>query len=472
MTDLCYVACTRKLLAARPRLYPQFATHNALTVAGVIEDAGGVEGYEFQRLHGMGEVLYELLLADHPAAACRVYAPVGGHRDLLAYLVRRLLENGANSSFVSVAADPAVPVAAILERPQVRIRDAAARPQSANSAAARSLRRRAAQLVRGRIRRSRPPRRRCSPRSAPASQPAAAAPLRGRQSPARRCARGACRRSTARRSAASRGRRRRRRRGAWRRRRADFAAWSAMPVRNARAALDRAGDLLEARRGRLIALLQAEGGKTLDDAVAEVREAVDFCRYYAAEARRSLAAADAAGARPANRTCCAIAAAASSSASARGTFRCRSSSARSRPRWSPAMPWSPSRPSRPRSSPPRRCASCTRPASRRARCNWCRATAASAPRWSPMRASRGVAFTGSTEVARAINRALAAQGRADRAAHRRDRRHQSDDRRCHRAAGAGRPTTSSPRRSAPPASAARRCGCSACRRTSPTASSR
>src|SRR6266446_1958917 len=118
MTDLCYLACTRKLLAARSRLYPQFATHNALTVASVVEDAGGVEGYEFQRLHGMGEVLYRLLLADHPEAACRIYAPVGGHRDLLAYLVRRLLENGANSSFVSVAADPSVPIASILERPQ------------------------------------------------------------------------------------------------------------------------------------------------------------------------------------------------------------------------------------------------------------------------------------------------------------------------------------------------------------------
>ena len=90
----------------------------------MIEDAGGVEGYEFQRLHGMGEVLYELLLEDHPEAACRVYAPVGGHRDLLAYLVRRLLENGANSSFVSVAADPSVPIATILERPQHWIGDA------------------------------------------------------------------------------------------------------------------------------------------------------------------------------------------------------------------------------------------------------------------------------------------------------------------------------------------------------------
>ncbi len=111
MTDLCYMACVRRLLAARPRLFPQFATHNALTVASVIEDAGGVEGFEFQRLHGMGDALYEALLAELPEAACRIYAPVGGHRDLLAYLVRRLLENGANSSFVSVAADPSVPIA-------------------------------------------------------------------------------------------------------------------------------------------------------------------------------------------------------------------------------------------------------------------------------------------------------------------------------------------------------------------------
>src|SRR3974390_1639812 len=108
-------------MAARPRLYPQFATHNALTVASVIEDAGGVGGYEFQRLHGMGEVLYEELITELPEAACRVYAPVGGHRDLLAYLVRRLLENGANSSFVYAAADANVPVSAILQRPPAGI---------------------------------------------------------------------------------------------------------------------------------------------------------------------------------------------------------------------------------------------------------------------------------------------------------------------------------------------------------------
>ena len=124
MTDLCYMACVKRLLAARNRLFPQFATHNALTVAGVIEDAGGIDGFEFQHLYGMGEVLYAALLAEFPEAACRVYAPVGGHRDLLAYLVRRLLENGANSSFVSAAADPSVPVADILRRPQSWIGDA------------------------------------------------------------------------------------------------------------------------------------------------------------------------------------------------------------------------------------------------------------------------------------------------------------------------------------------------------------
>ncbi len=121
MTDLSFLDCARRLLKARPRLYPQFATHNALTVASVIEDAGGTDAYEFQRLHGMGEALYHTLLGELPALTCRVYAPVGGYADLLAYLVRRLLENGANTSFVSVAADPAVPVADILKRPQAWI---------------------------------------------------------------------------------------------------------------------------------------------------------------------------------------------------------------------------------------------------------------------------------------------------------------------------------------------------------------
>ena len=98
MTDLCYLDCVRKLLAARPRLYPQFATHNALTVACVIEDAGDTGGYEFQRLHGMGEALYDALLAELPDLSCRVYAPVGGHADLLAYL--RASAAGKRSQFL------------------------------------------------------------------------------------------------------------------------------------------------------------------------------------------------------------------------------------------------------------------------------------------------------------------------------------------------------------------------------------
>src|SRR4030088_1327113 len=116
MTDLNYLACARQLLALRPRIFPQLATHNALTVATVLELAGGEDGFEFQRLHGMGEALYAKLAEDRPKLACRTYAPVGSHRDLLAYLVRRLLENGANSSFVAVAADDAVPVETLLRR--------------------------------------------------------------------------------------------------------------------------------------------------------------------------------------------------------------------------------------------------------------------------------------------------------------------------------------------------------------------
>ncbi len=287
MTDLCYAVCARKLIAARPLLFPQFATHNALTVASVIEDAGGVEGYEFQRLHGMGEALYDLLLADHPEAACRVYAPVGGHRDLLAYLVRRLLENGANSSFVSAAADPAVPIAAILERPQAAIGDA------------RHARHRRIPLPRDLYA---PDRRNSSGvefgdradlaallsavHGAPT--PDTAAPLidgvatpgleRPVHSPIDGRAIGRVREGNEASAAA-----------AMAAAAAGFAAWAARPIDARAAALERAGDLLEAQRGRLIALLQAEGGKSLEDAVAEGREAVDFCRYYAAEARRTLA---------------------------------------------------------------------------------------------------------------------------------------------------------------------------------------
>ena len=287
MTDLCYMACVKQLLAARPRLFPQFATHNALTVASVIEDAGGVDGYEFQRLHGMGEVLYDALAAELPDAACRVYAPVGGHRDLLAYLVRRLLENGANSSFVSVAADASVPVEQILRRPRQRIADALSarnphiplpralyEPERRNSmgvefgdrAALGALVEEvlagampaidAAPMIDG-VLRSGAQRDVLSPIDAqrigrvrePDAEVAAAA------------------------MAAAAG---------------GFPAWAATPNGERAQALERAAERLEANRGQLLALLVNEGGKTLDDALAEFREAIDYCRYYAVQARTSL----------------------------------------------------------------------------------------------------------------------------------------------------------------------------------------
>src|SRR5499427_3684777 len=282
MTDLCYLDCVRKLLVARPRVYSQFATHNALTVACIIEDAGGTNGYEFQRLHGMGEALFEALLRELPDLTCRVYAPVGGYSDLLAYLVRRLLENGANSSFVSVAADPAVPVGSILERPQERIGDARhARnpkiplprdlysPDRRNSSGVEFGDRAALAALLSAVR--------------GAQMPDTAAPLidgvaaPGRERPVNSPIDGkiigtvqegdqaivSAALSTA---------------------QAAFPKWSASSIESRANVLERAGDLIEKNRGRLITLLQKEGGKTIDDCVSEVREAVDYCRFYASEA--------------------------------------------------------------------------------------------------------------------------------------------------------------------------------------------
>jgi len=288
MTDLCYMACVKRLLAARNRLFPQFATHNALTVASVIEDAGDIDGFEFQRLYGMGEALYAALFAEFPHAACRVYAPVGGHRDLLAYLVRRLLENGANSSFVSVAADASVPIGKILRRPQSWI-GAPAQARNRKISRPRDIflpQRRAAAGVDfgdranldaliGEIRRA-------------ATTGAEAAPLvngvtlsgvaRQVRSPIDGDAIGVVREADAAIAdaaiaAAADG----------------FPSWMACPIEQRAAALERAADRMESDRGALLAVLQNEAGKTLEDALAELREAVDYCRYYAAQARSTFA---------------------------------------------------------------------------------------------------------------------------------------------------------------------------------------
>jgi RHH-type transcriptional regulator, proline utilization regulon repressor / proline dehydrogenase / delta 1-pyrroline-5-carboxylate dehydrogenase len=249
-TDVSYLACAHDMLAA-PNIYPAFASHNALTVATILEWAGGARDFEFQRLHGMGEGLFERLVRED-GYKCRTYAPVGGHRDLLAYLVRRLLENGANSSFVHQLADASVSDETLLADPAVKIAAVGGTPHPSiplpvrlygdtrdNSAGidlaeAQVLAKVAADIAAFRL---------------PASQTNADV-------------------TAAITSAAS-----------------AFSAWSATPVASRAAALDRLADLLERDCERLMAICVHEAKKTIPDALAEVREAVDFCRYYAAEAR-------------------------------------------------------------------------------------------------------------------------------------------------------------------------------------------
>ena len=258
MTDLNYVACAKKLLALRPRLFPQFATHNALTVATVLELADGDDGFEFQRLHGMGEALYAQLAEDRPKLAYRTYAPVGSHRDLLAYLVRRLLENGANSSFVALAADDAVPAKNLLRRPadiigtasQARHRNIPLPrdlllPQRINSRGVEFGERAALNTLLAAVAAETAPAPGSVADATPAQADAAVASAR-----------------------------------------AGFRGWAATPASVRAAALERAAALLEQHAPHFLALLQREGGKTLDDALSEVREASDFCRYYAAEGRK------------------------------------------------------------------------------------------------------------------------------------------------------------------------------------------
>ncbi len=291
-TDESYLACAKRLLALRPRIYPQFASHNALTVAAIREMAGGTEGYEFQRLHGMGEALFAALRAEDKTVACRIYAPVGGHRELLAYLVRRLLENGANSSFVSAVGDNDIPIAALLRRPaellkegaQVRHsriplpRDLYAPARRNSSGMEFGSAADVAGLLDGMARAGDAPVQARPLLAAGKSGGAARAvlsPIDGKtnvgsvidtplESIDEAMAAGL----------------------------AGFAKWSRVPGMERAAALDRLADLLEGGRDALIGLLAREGGKTLVDGIAEVREAVDFCRYYAAQARLNFAEAE------------------------------------------------------------------------------------------------------------------------------------------------------------------------------------
>ena len=330
---LLHRQCARKLLSMTDRIYPQFATHNAHTVAAILEMADDRDSFEFQRLHGMGEALHETVRKAE-GTRCRIYAPVGAHSDLLAYLVRRLLENGANSSFVHQITDDDVPAEAIARDPFDMVATPGPGRQPGDRPAGRDLRRQPRAIRTA----GTSPIRWCSPPSRRRAQ-AFAGPDRWSAAPMTRAAGAAAARAGRQSGQAGRSSSARVARGHTPSRSRPPSriaveaqpGWANAPVAERAAILRRAADLYEANAVEFFALATREAGKTLADGVAEVREAVDFLRYYAAEAEGAEAGTERA---------------ARSSASRHGIFRWRSSPARSRPRLSPAMRWSPSRPSR------------------------------------------------------------------------------------------------------------------------------
>ncbi|WP_423142094.1 bifunctional proline dehydrogenase/L-glutamate gamma-semialdehyde dehydrogenase PutA [Parablastomonas sp. CN1-191] len=287
-TDVSYLACAARLLTARDAVFPQFATHNAQTLATIHALAGPdftVGDYEFQCLHGMGEPLYdEVVGTDKLGRPCRIYAPVGTHETLLAYLVRRLLENGANSSFVNRIGDPAVPIAELVADPVAEVR---AMPDPGAPHPAIAL---PADLYPGR-RNSRGLDLADESVLADVSERLQASAGRdwhaggedtggGRAvlNPADHGDRvGTVVEVTTKQAAAMAAAAR-----------AAAPAWAATAVDARAACLERAADLLDARMEDLLGLIMREAGKSLPNAIAEVREALDFLRYYALQARATM----------------------------------------------------------------------------------------------------------------------------------------------------------------------------------------
>lgn len=247
-TDVSYLACAQRLIAHADVIYPQFASHNAGTIAAIVQMARAANApFEMQRLHGMGEGVYREVLKDS-SIPCRVYAPVGEHRDLLAYLVRRLLENGANSSFVHQLADPSVAPEELLASPLSLVQPVGSLPLPPALYGAKRRNSTGADLA---DLAQRTPLLQAleSARVEPVPEADAAAVDAAMQ-----------------------------------RLQAGFAGWNATPVAQRAAALRRAADALDARLPEFCALLVKEAYKTQADCIAEVREAVDFLRYYADEA--------------------------------------------------------------------------------------------------------------------------------------------------------------------------------------------
>ncbi|PHS29194.1 MAG: delta-1-pyrroline-5-carboxylate dehydrogenase [Robiginitomaculum sp.] len=261
-TDLGYLACARTLLAEPDLLFAQFATHNAHTLAAVQHMAArGGTAIEFQRLHGMGEALYGAAAEADDNITCRIYAPVGSHEDLLPYLVRRLLENGANTSFVHSFLDDRVAAEDVAADPFARLdslkRNRAIAPPPAlfgterRNAKGMDLTQQAhVDVLKTAL-------------TAPEDKGLDALPTAATKDDIDQ---------------------------AFTEARLAQSAWNARGGEGRAAVLRACADALEAHMPALIALMAREAGKTLEDGIAEVREAVDFCRYYAAQAKAEFAA--------------------------------------------------------------------------------------------------------------------------------------------------------------------------------------
>jgi RHH-type proline utilization regulon transcriptional repressor/proline dehydrogenase/delta 1-pyrroline-5-carboxylate dehydrogenase len=289
-TDVSYLACARRLLDYGTAFYPQFATHNAHTVSSVLEMAGDRRDYEFQRLHGMGEALYEQIAGpEHLDRPCRIYAPVGSHEDLLPYLVRRLLENGANTSFVNRIVDDKQPIDQIIADPIARLAQLPAKPHpriplardlyqperlnsggldlndpdslaGLSSALAEAQRHpwRAAPIIAG------------------VEQTGAAEPVFDPSDRRRRVGEVVAAGLADLDRALARAVR-------------NAPSWDRTPAGERAAILERAAELYENHRAELMVLIIREGGRTIPAALSEVREAVDYLRYYAVRARADFA---------------------------------------------------------------------------------------------------------------------------------------------------------------------------------------
>lgn len=287
-TDISYLACASRLLADRTAFYPQFATHNAHTIAAIGEMAGERLDFEYQRLHGMGEDLYEQVARQSDlSTACRVYAPVGSHEDLLPYLVRRLLENGANTSFVNRISDQTLSIAEVISDPYIELQqfETIVHPQILQPKDLYGKQRRnsaginlASELTQATVKHE---------METTLKLPLNAQPIVAGQShqdtlqqhtivdPARPEKVVGYITNASEKDVES----------ALRVASEAYIGWHLTPLEQRADSLDRAADMLQKQHYRFMAMAVCEAGKSLPDAVAEVREAVDFLRYYAMQAR-------------------------------------------------------------------------------------------------------------------------------------------------------------------------------------------